>query len=159
MNTFFPNVIKSWNGIGTVFQTCESIGIFKRNISNLIRRPTTKSIFGIHDPLGFKCLFQLRVGLSPHKKHKKCHNFASDWCDCYCAPESTYHFLLKCSLFLLQRQKLTLSISTLLVNTQSFHLIDNVNFYLYGHHSLSNFVNRDVLLSTITYIKETGRFT
>ena len=162
MNSFFPNVIKSWNGIGNIFQTCESLGIFKRNILNLIR-PTPKSIFGIHDPLGLKCLFQLRVGLSPLKKHKKCHKFLdtpSDWCDCHCAPESTYHFLLKCSLFLLQRQKLTLSISNLLVNTQSLHLMDDANTYLYGHHSLSTSVNKNVLLSTtITYIKETGRFT
>ena len=70
MNSFFPNTIKSWNGIGNEFQTCTSLGIFKRSIFNLVR-PTPKSIYGIHDHSALKCLFQLRVGLSPLKCHKK----------------------------------------------------------------------------------------
>ena len=70
MNSFFPNVVKSWNGIGSEFQTCASLNTFKRNILGLIR-PTPKPIFGIHDPFGLKYIFQLRVGLSPLKCHKK----------------------------------------------------------------------------------------
>ena len=95
MNSFFPNAIKSWNGIGSEFQSCTSLGSFKRSILNLIR-PIDKSIFAIHDPPNLKRLFQLRVGLSPLKCHKKRHNFIdtpNDWCDCHCAPESTKHFL------------------------------------------------------------------
>ena len=64
MYSFFPNVINSWNGIGHEFQICASLGNFKRSILNLIR-PTGNSTFGIHNPLGIKFLFQLRVGLSP----------------------------------------------------------------------------------------------
>ena len=37
-----------------------------RNTSSLFR----KSTFGIHDPSGFRYLFQLRVGLSPLRYHK-----------------------------------------------------------------------------------------
>ena len=70
MNSFFPNTIKSWNGIVNEFQACTSLGIFKRSIFNLVR-PTPKSIYGIHDHSGLKCLFQLRVGLSLLKCHKK----------------------------------------------------------------------------------------
>ena len=47
---------------------------YKLKFLNLIR-PPKKSIFGIHDPCGIKLLFQLRVGLSPLKGHKKNHNF------------------------------------------------------------------------------------
>ena len=82
----------------------------------------------------------------------------SDWCDCHCALETTHHFLLKCSLFLIQRQNITLSVSDLLVNTQFLHPLDDVNLYLYGHHPLTNYVNKNILLSTITYVNETGRF-
>ena len=50
-------------------------------LANLIQNystssiPPKKSIFGIHDHCGIKLLFQLRVGLSPLKGHKKNHNF------------------------------------------------------------------------------------
>ena len=160
MNSFFPNVIKTWNTLGGEFQCCASLGSFKRNILTLVR-PIPKSTFDIHNPLGLKYIFQLRVGLSPLKCHKKRHNFIdtpSDWCDCHCALETTQHYLLKCSLFLIQRQKLTLSVSNLILNNQLLHILDDVNLYLYGHHSLTNSVNKNILLSTITYINETGRF-
>jgi len=158
-NSFFPDVTKSWNDIGPEFQSCTSLESFKRGILNLIR-PIEKSIYGIHDPLSLKRIFQLRVGLSPLKCHKKSHKFIdtpNDWCDCHCAPESTKHFLLECPLFLLQRQKLRQLVSNLLVNTQIFHLMNDFKLYLYGHHSLSNQVNKSVLSYTITYNNETGR--
>ena len=113
-----------------------------------------------HDSLSLKRIFQLRVGLSPLKCHKQSHKFRdtpNDWCDSHCAPESTKHFLLECQLFLLQRQKLTLSVSNL-VNTQFIHLTNDVKLYLYGHNSLPKAVNKGILSSTITYINETCRF-
>ena len=42
---------------------------------NTCVRPMTKSIFGIHDPVGLRYLFQLRVSLSPLRSHKWRHNF------------------------------------------------------------------------------------
>ena len=82
----------------------------------------------IHDALGIKLLYQLRVGLSPLKCHKKNHNFMDtqdDWCMCLPAPEDTQHFLLKCTLFSVQREKLILSVNNLLANTNLLHLIDD----------------------------------
>ena len=70
MNSFFPNAVKLWNNIGDDFHSCNSIEVFKKNITNLIR-PPSKSIFSVHDPKGLKCVFQLRVGLSPLRSHKK----------------------------------------------------------------------------------------
>ena len=69
-NSFFPDVIKSWNNLGPELQTALSLSNFKNKLTNLIR-PNSKSIFKIHDPLGIKFLYQLRVGLSPLKCHKK----------------------------------------------------------------------------------------
>ena len=56
----------------------------------------TKSIFGIHDPVGLRYLFQLRVCLSPLRSHKCRHNFTDATSDiCHCSPgiEDTNHFL------------------------------------------------------------------
>ena len=86
MNSFFPDFIKIWNNIGIDFHTGTSS--FKKNIFNLIR-PKSKPVYGVHDPVGLKRLFQLRVQFSPLKCHKKHHNFIDtpcDLCDCHCAP-------------------------------------------------------------------------
>ena len=48
MYEWFPNVIKSLNGIGPEFPICASLGSFKCNNFNIIR-PIPKTIFGIHD--------------------------------------------------------------------------------------------------------------
>ena len=42
----------------------------KVHIPSLIR-PKTKSTFGVHDPLGLRYIFQLRVNLSPLRNHRK----------------------------------------------------------------------------------------
>ena len=57
-NSFFPDAIKSWNNMGSVFCSTPSLGTFKNNVFNLVR-PDKRSLFGIHDPLGIKLLFQL----------------------------------------------------------------------------------------------------
>ena len=160
MNSFFPDVIKSWNNLGSEFHNIVSLNIFKNKLISLIR-PNAKSIFKLHDALGIKFLYQLRVGLSPLKCHKKNHNFVDtpdDWCACLSAPEDTQHFLLKCTLFSVQRVRLISNVSNLLANTNFHHLINDYKLYLYGHHALTSHVNKNILLSTILYINDTGRF-
>jgi hypothetical protein len=160
MNSFFPDVIKSWNNLGSEFHNIVSLNIFKNQLINLIR-PNAKSIFKLHDAFGVKILYQLRVGLSSLKCHKKNHNFVDtpdDWCACMSAPEDTQHFLLKCTLFSAQRVKLISTVSNLIANTNIHHLINDYKLYLYGHNALANHTNKDILLSTILYIKDTGRF-
>ena len=73
-------------------------------------------------------------------------------------PEDTKHFLLYCYLYLLPRKKLNTSISNILATHQLLHLVDDINLYLYGQHSLKLDENKRILLSTIIFIKETGRF-
>ena len=74
MNSFFPDAVKIWNDIGEEFHACNSIEIFKNNINKLIR-PPSKSIYSVHNPKGLKYIFQLRIGLSSLKSHKKNHKF------------------------------------------------------------------------------------
>ena len=160
MNSFFPDSIKSWNNIGADFSSSTSIGQFKKNINVLIR-PKPKPVFGIHDPVGLRFLFQLRVGLSPLNCHKCSHNFAdtpTDWCNCHCAPEDTSHFLLSCDLFSLPRVDLRTSVSNILELNNLNHLSECFEIYIYGHHSLDDKDNKTILLSTIKFIKDTDRF-
>ena len=159
-NSFFPDVIKSWNNIGNEFCSSLSLGIFKTNLFNLVR-PKQRPVYGIHDPIGVKLLFQLRVGLSPLKVHKKRHNFTdtpNDWCDCLCAPEDTFHYLLSCNHHDTVRLNLRDSVMRILVPKNLHSLSQNLELYLYGHSSLSFIENKTILLATIKFIKESERF-
>ena len=73
LNSFYPHTVKIWSEIGPSPRQAPSLRIFKANILRLIRPP--KNVFNIHDPKNMKRLFQLRVGLSPLRHHKKRHNF------------------------------------------------------------------------------------
>ena len=62
----------------------------------------------MHDPLGLWYLFQLRVGLSSLRYHKKRHNFIdtpSDKCLCNQGIEDTNHLLFLCPFFLLHEEQ------------------------------------------------------
>ena len=124
-------------------------------------RPKGKNIFGIHDPLGLRYLLQLRVGLSLLRYHKKCHNFIdtpSDKCLCNHGIEDTNHFLFLCPFFATQRATLSGSVIQILHKYNLNHLDNQSHLYLYGDPFINFVDNRNILLSTIKYIKETRRF-
>ena len=133
----------------------------KKHVISLIR-PECKSIFGLHDPLGLRYIFQLRLGLSPLRSHKKHHNFAvtpSDKCLCKQGIESTRHYLLSCPYYETHRTVLLNQVNDILLrNNINFPENQTTNLYLYGHHSLNSSDNRKILSSTVAYINSTGRF-
>ena len=69
-NSFYPDAIEKWNNIGVEFRSIDKLSNFKSSILQVIR-PPKKEIFNIHNPDGINRIFQLRVGLSPLKSHKK----------------------------------------------------------------------------------------
>ena len=69
MSSFFPDAITSWNNVVTHCDDIPSFNVLKKHILSLMR-PKKKSIFGVHDPLGLRYLFQLRVGLSSFRYDK-----------------------------------------------------------------------------------------
>ena len=128
MNSFFPHAIASWNLFMEIFKYKEvpSTGLLKWDIISLIR-PESKSLFKIHDPVGLRYLFQLRISLSPLKAHKWRHNFSdtiSGICDCKQDIESTSHFLFSCPFYATQRATLITSINVIL-QTASLNLLEN----------------------------------
>ena len=86
-------------------------------------------------------LFQLRLGLSPLRHHKKRHNFLdtpTDICMCKTGVESTEHFLLKCPVYNLKRIVLAENVIPLLTSNNLAFSQNDVNLYLYGHKDLAD---------------------
>ena len=160
-NSFFPDSASSWNIFKSHFFEMPSFNLFKKHIFSLFH-PKSRSVFGIHDPLGIHHLFQLRVGLSPLKSHKKRYDFADTPCDkCHCnvGTEDINHFLFQCPSYFTQRATLATSVILVLLRNNLNYLGNQERLYLYGHDSLNDDDNRAILLSTIKYIKDTKRFT
>ena len=100
INSFYPDSVRCWNGIGHVFRDSPDLQSFKKCLLDGYRPPVPRSIFGIHDSLGIRRLFQLRVGLSPLLGHKSTHKFLdtlSDMCITCNRTENLEHFFLYCT--------------------------------------------------------------
>ena len=159
-NSFFPDAIGFWNILISDFERFPSLEAFKDHVISLIR-PKRKSIFGLHDPSGLRCLFQLRLGLSPLRSHKKRYNFAdtpSAVCLCKQDIESTSHFILSCPFYATHRAVLQNNVNDILQSNNLNFDENQLNLFLYGHSSLNPSNNRKILLSTVKYIKNTRRF-
>ena len=153
-------LIDSWNIVIAHFPNIPSITILKGHIISLVR-PEKKTIFNIHDPVGLRYLFHLRVGLSPLRSHKNLHNFIdtpSGNCICNHGIEDTNHFLLLCPLFITQRASLMANVTAILLKYNLDNLLNQSHLLLYGHRTIFFSDNRQIILSTIKFIKETQRF-
>ena len=132
----------------------------KLDVESLIK-PKRRSTFGIYDPKGIRTLYLLRLGLSPLRHHKKRHNFADtpvDLCLCKTGIENTEHFLFKCPFYASKSVVLASTVVQLLTQHNLPHLSNSVETYLYGHEELTEIENRNILLATIKYIKDSHRF-
>ena len=124
-----------------------------------------KSIFSVHEN-DIKWIFQLRVGLSPLKRHKKNHNFSgfeedlSDTCNCLTGPETPSHFLLHCPNFIVHREMLFDTVNPVLRSHNTPFRDDEsfVTLLLYGDEKFSHKENQNILKATITFIRNTSRF-
>ena len=124
-------------------------------------RPPNRSIFDIHDTEGIKWLYQLRVGLSALNHHKNSHNFLdtpSNKCILCNTIENTQHFMLNCSIYDEARNDLFRAVNILLPDFFDFNDAKKTNILLYGEKSLTFVVNKEILLKTLKYLKETKRF-
>ena len=94
-------------------------------------------------------LFQLKVGLSPLRSHKKRHNFvdtSSDICICSQGVENTSHFLFKCPFYATQRATLAANVIQILLKNNLNHLGNEFRLYLYGNNTLNDTENKAILL-------------
>ena len=163
-NSFYPDSVICWNKLSPETRKIDTLKQFKDNILKGIK-PEAKSIFNLHDPVGVKFIYQLRVGLSPLKEHKNRHNFLDTpcgLCTCGTGTESTEHFLLVCPIFTEPRKKLFETIDSLIEQKlPPVHTLDNstlIKILLYGHDTLNPLQNKGLLNATIDYITNTERF-
>ena len=102
-----------------------------------------------------------RRPLSPLRSHKKQHNFfdtPSDICECNLGIEDIRHFLFHYTFYAAQRVTLlAVSVIDILQRNNLNHLGNQPELYLYGHPTLTLTDNRQILLSTVKYIKDTKR--
>ena len=160
MNSFFPNVVRSWNNISDEERNSCSIEIFKKKLYSLIR-PPKRETYGIHDPVGLKNIFRLSVGLSHLNFHKYKHNFLdtpSPLCACHLAQEDSFHFVLECSIFAEERLALQNLVQIILEKYDLLHCLQNLETYLYGHNEITELDNRNIILATIEFVSKTNRF-
>ena len=147
------------NNMISNFQDIPTFTSLKSHLLSLIR-PKIKSTFGMHDALGLRYLFQLRVNLSPLRSHKMRHNFCdttSEICECNLGVEDIRQFLFECPFYAIQRVTLAVNVIYILQRKNLNHLGNQPELYLYGHPSLDLIDNRHILLSTIKYVKDTKR--
>ena len=143
------------------FNEMPCLSELKKHLLSLFR-PTAKSIFNTYNPVGTKHLFQLRLGLSKLRSHKKNHNFLdtpTDHCLCKTGVEDTRHYLFHCPFYARHRATLASSVINVLEQKNLNHLADSESLYLYGDKTLTFEENRTIILATIHYIKNTNRFT
>ena len=160
MNSFFPSAISSWNSIISNFEVFPSFDNLKDHMLSLFR-PKNKSIFGVHEPLGIRHLFQLRVSLSDLRSDKARHNFIDtpyDNCHWNQGSEDSSHFLFTCPSYITQRVTLVNSVKEVLRRNNLNHLENQLQLYLYGHYSLNHGDNRLILMATLKFIKDSRRF-
>ena len=68
-SSFFPDASRNWNIFISQFEHFPTYGSFKKYMINC-HRPKGKAVFGNHDPMYLRYLFQLRLGLSYLRSHK-----------------------------------------------------------------------------------------
>ena len=142
------------------FQDIPTSTSLKSNHLSLIG-PKIKNTFGIHDALGLRYLFQLRVTWSPLRSHKRRHNsFVTPFetCECNLGIEDIRHFLFECPFYAIQRVTLAVNVIDILQRKNLSYLGNQPELYLYGYPSLDLIDNRQILLSIIKHVKDTTRF-
>ena len=157
-NSFFPNGASTWNNVISHFDTFPSFLKLKSHLLSLFR-PNFKSVFNVHNPPLLRYLFQLRVGLSKLRAHKKRHNFIdtpTDLCLCKNGVEDTHHFLLVCPFYNAHRKILIANIDKIF-QENDLNSAKNVKLLLYGHEKLPCKKNAKIISHVLEFIKNSNR--
>ena len=134
------------------------LNTFKKKLLNFTQ-PCANSICNIHNPLGIQLLTRLRLGLSQLYEHKFRHCFQdtlNPLCECSKDIESTMHFFLHCTNFLIPRQTLFQKIRNIDDSILSQSETQLTQTLLYGNQNYHSSINRLIILSE--YLILTERF-
>ena len=115
----------------------------------------------IHDPADVKLLSRLWLKFSHLNDRKFRHNFKdalNPMFDCGSETETTDHFFLRCPFFAMNRRKLLNDMLKLDLSLRNLKDELLLNMILYGSEKYKDTVNKEILLHTISFIKNTKRF-
>ena len=147
------------NLLGEVIENSISPSQFKNKLLKIIR-PEGNSVYNISDIEGVRLLIKLRLKSIVLNEHKFRHNFDSltPFCACGNDMEDNEHFLLRCPQFDVMRQDLFGRLSE--IPGLSIDLDDKrmCDLLLFGDSKNSVIINRIILEATISFIKNTKRF-
>ena len=149
-----------WNKLDLNIRNSASPNNFKKKLLNFIW-PCANSIFDIYNPLGIKLLTRLFLGLSHLHEHKFRHWFQdtlNPLCKCSKDIESTMHFFIHCTNFLIPRQTLFQKIRNIDVIILSQSETQRTQTLLYGNQNYHSSINKLIIISTIEYLISTERF-
>ena len=159
-HSFFFCTLNDWFNLDINIRNSEPITLFKCRLLSFIRL-VQNSIYNIFDPKGFKFQTRLGLGLSHLNAHRFRHNFQdclNPLCSCSLETEDTSHYLLHCHHFSNHRAHLMNSVKSVCNNFESMFNNVKKNVLLYGDSRFDEVKNRVVLEATITYVKESERF-
>ena len=159
-HSLFPSTLNDWFNLDINIRNSESITLLLITLLSFIR-PVQNSIYNIFDTKDIKFLTRLRLSLSHLNAHRFRHNFQdylNPLCPCSLETEDTSHYYLHCHHFSNHRAHLMNSVKSMCNNFES--MSDNVkkNVLLYGDSRFDEVKTRFILEATITYIKESERF-
>ena len=146
--SFFYSTLKDWFNLDDNIRNFESISVFKTRLPSLIC--PVQNMFNIFDPKGLKLLARLRLCFSHLNEHRFQHNF-----------ENCINPLCSCSLetdFSQHRFDLMNSVKCVLGNFEYLSDNDEKGILLYGDSRLDNNKNKFILEATLSYIKDSERF-
>ena len=124
-------------------------------------RPSKNSIFLCNNSKRVKLLTRLRLGLNHLRDQKFKHNFLDTLnpiCNCDEDIETSWHYLLHCSLY--TNQSLVLLNVMQVIDNSILELTDShiVEVFLYGRKFLDISSNNSILNATTDVLLETKRF-
>ena len=159
-NSFLPYTINEWNKLDPDIRKIDSYVGFRKKLLSFIK-PTENKTFSIYDPFGIKLLNRLRVDFSHLNEHKYRHNFEdtlNPLCSCSLETETTAHFFLRCRKYTdvcLTLMKELYRIDSSITSRQPNELL---RIILYDDSKFKDNVNKEILIATIQFIKNSNRF-
>ena len=139
----FLLLYKGGTSLTSTLENSASLNTFKKKLLNFIL-PCAISIFDIHNSLGIKLLTRLRLGLSHLHEHKFRYclqDTLNPLCECGKGIESTIHFFLYCTSFLIPTQTLFQKIRNIndsVLSQSETQLIQTLLYFNQNYHSSIN---------------------
>ena len=159
-NYFLPYTINEWNKLDPDIRKIDSYVGFRKKLLSFIK-PTENKTFSIYDPFGIKPLNRLRVDFSHLNEHKFRHNFSdtlNPLCSCSLETETTAHFFLRCRNYTDVRLTLMKELYKIDNSITSRQPNELLRIILYDDCKFKDNVNKQILIATIQFIKNSNRF-